>query len=178
MGYITIAEYANIENISKQMAYKRAKNGKYKGYFRKINGALKVDCSIFELNQNVNQFSTVENEEIPTDTENLVNQNSTEFSTTFSTNENQLIKLLNDQLVAQGKQIEKLYDMIAEKDLIIKDLSSNMAQITNALQSLQHEQNLLEASKIQAENISVNNIPKGEQAEPPKKGLFSRLWKH
>lgn len=174
MDYITIKEYAERAHISQQTAYKRAKNAKYQGYFRKIKGVIMVDSALLEFNHSFNGDSTVENETAQAAARKSFNGNSTEFSTV----ESAFVSVLQEQLERQSQQIEKLYTMIAEKDSIIKDLSANMAQITAQIQALQHEQNLLEAGRAQAETPPpVENIPteKESKAETVKKGFFSRL---
>lgn len=166
MEYITITEYAEQAHISKQAAYNRAKSAKYKGYFRKVKGVLMVDKTVFEVNQNFKFNSTVENGEIPAPAENPFNQNSTENSTV----ENELIITLQKQVETQAAQIEKLFSMIAQKDSIIKDISANMATITAAFQALQHENNLLEAGKIQAETPPpAENIPTEKESKAKNK---------
>lgn len=171
MAYITIAEYAKRAGVSKQTAYNRAKAPQYKGYFRRVKGILQVDEEIF-FNENFKLNSTLENDTAEGETENLVKANSTENSTL----ENELVSILKQQIEIQGKQIEGLYTMIAEKDGIIKELSANMAQITASIQQLQHERNLIEAGQV----ITGQAEPKEEETETtetrPKKGLFSR-WR-
>lgn len=174
MDYITIAEYAERAEISKQAAYNRAKSAKYKGYFRKIKGVLMVDCALLEVNQNFNFNSTAESSESYRKNENSFNQNSTEFSTVEN-----LIETLNAQIKSQSNQIESLYSMISEKDSIIKELSANMATITATIQALQHEQHLLEAGKVQADTALNHETIQTEAKEENRtiKALFSRFWK-
>jgi len=179
MEYMTITEYAAAAHISKTAAYNRAKNAKYKGYFRRMNGVLCVDSSILEFNQFNNGDSTAES----VDTQAAAGKSFNGDSTEFSTIEQTLLSVLQEQLKRQSEQIESLYSMIAEKDGIIKDLSANMAQITAQIQALQHEQNLLEAGRIEAEprppaeNIPTETTKTAEtiKTEPRKRGLFSRF---
>lgn len=181
MEYITIAEYAERAKISKQSAYKRAKSEKYKRYFRRNkNGVLMVDSDILILNQNFNRCSTEETEEGKTVSGNPFNQNSTTFSTVENSMLREMIERQDEQIKSLSSQIENLYSMISEKDGIIKDISANMAQITAQFQALQHEKNLLEAGKAQAETAPpVEEIPTEREtsAERPKKGFLSRFWK-
>ena len=174
MDYITIAEYAERAEISKQAAYNRAKSAKYKGYFRKIKGMLMVDTALLSFNQNFNLDSTVERADSCRETEKVFNQNSTDFSTVEN-----LIERLKAQIESQTKQIESLYSMIREKDSIIKDLSANMATITATIQTLQHEQHLIEAGKVQAETALQQETIQTETKEENRtiKALFSRFWK-
>lgn len=162
MEYITIAEYARRENISKQTAYNRSKRDKYKGYFRKIKGVLMVDNSIFEFKDSINIDSTVENGGSGTKTDFSFNGN----SNTFSNVEKELIEMLKSQIAEQNKRIDDLFSMIAEKDKTI-------AQITASIQQLQHERNMLEAGQVIAgQNDSV---PEPIEQSSSKKGFFSRL---
>ena len=173
MEYMTIAEYAEQAHISKQSAYKRAKSEKYKRYFhRNKSGVLVVETAALNFNQNFNHVETVENVETTEFSQSSLNQNSTNCSTA----ENALFNLLKEQLEKQTEQIENLYKMINEKDIIIKDLSANMAKITAQFQALQHEQHLLEAGKAETENNKP--IERKESIEPLKKGLFARFRKH
>lgn len=176
MDYISIAEYAERANISKQTAYNRAKNAKYRGYFRKIRGVLMVDCSLLEVKEILNLNSSLENGADNGGSAFPLNQNSSDNSSI----ENPLFDLLREQLQNQNKQIESLYAMIAEKDTIIKELSANVAEITAKIQALQHEQHLLEAGKLlnDEETAPAESAPKEEsKAETPKKGFFSRFWR-
>lgn len=168
MDWITITEYAAAAHISKQAAYKRAKNSYYKGYFRKISGVLMVDSALLELNQIVNQNSTVENETAQAAAGNPVNGVSTEFSTV----DKDIITLLKERLEIADKQIDSLNKKV-------DDLLSIVAAQSEAIANISHEHNLLEAGKIQAETMPPPSedipIETESKAETGKKGFFSRF---
>lgn len=169
MDYITIAEYAKRAGVSKQTAYNRAKAPQYKGYFRRVNGVLMVDCSLLEVKQIFKFNSSLENGGDKGETEFSVKDNSSKFSSL----ENPLIDMLRKQLENQNQQIENLYAMIAEKDKTIRDLSASMAQITASIQALQHERNLIEAGGqvIAGQTEPQEQTQTGESSS--KKGVFS-----
>ena len=172
MEYLTIAEYAAAAHISKTAAYNRAKSTKYKDYFCRKKGVLCVDSSILEFNQFNNGNSTAETVDTQAAAGKSFNGNSTEFSTV----ESAFVSVLQEQLERQAQQIEKLYSMVAEKDSTIKELSATIAQITATIQALQHEQNLLEAGKLQTE--TPREAAETVAADPRKKGLLSFLRRH
>ena len=168
MEYITIAEYANRVGVSKQTAYNRAKAPQYKGYFRKIKGVLMVDISILEVKNSIKFNSSLENG---------VSGANTDFplkgiSSTFSSVEIELIETQKRQIEGLEKRIDDLFSMLAEKDNTIKELSSNIAQITASIQQLQHERNLLEAGQV---IIGQSEEEPKEEKRGAKKGLFSRF---
>ena len=171
MGYITIAEYAAAAHISKQTAYKRAKNAEYKGYFRRIEGVLMVDSLLLDFNQNFNRDSTVEYETGQAAAGKSFNHNSTKFST-VETVESDIVNLLKERLEMADKQIESLNKKV-------DDLLAIVSAQSEAIANISHEHNLLEAGKIQAETVPPpsEDIPteKESKAETVKKGFFSRL---
>ena len=176
MDYITIAEYAKRAGISKQKAYSNANREEYKKYFRRDNGRIMVDSALLDMGKESFVVDDKKRESAPQKAKKEESAPQEERK-----EDSALLDMLKGQLEAQHKQIESLYLMIAEKDSIIKDLSANMAQITATIQALQHEQNLLEAGKIQAETPPPPPVEepkeKEEREEPPKKGLFSRFWR-
>lgn len=164
MEYITIAEYAERANISKQTAYNRANSAKYKSYFQKVDGVLKVDISIFETKEDSNIQSNFQGVE------------------TLTKKEEMLFSVLQKQIDQQNKQIENLFSLLAEKDKTIMRLTESTNTLIGTVQALQHERNLLEAGKLEAEKVPPpveppedKPIVKESRAETPKKGLFARF---
>ncbi len=174
MEYMTIAEYAAAAHISKQTAYKRARNTKYKRYFRKINGVLMVDSELLVFNQTLNHVSTVESETVQGGAGKSFNHDSTKFST-VETAEGEIITLLKEQLEKADRQIESLNKKV-------DDLLAIVSAQSEAIANISHEHNLLEAGKIQAETVPPPSedipIATESKAETGKKGFFSRFRRH
>lgn len=171
MDYITIAEYANRAGVSKQTAYNRAKAPQYKGYFRKIQGVLMVDESIFEVKKIFNVDSSLENGMEKELSENSFKGNSSGFSSV----EFELIEALKKQIEAQNKRLDDMFSMLAEKDKTINDLTNNIARITESMQILQHERNLLEAGQVTIGQSETAPEPIPQEQSSSKRSLFSFL---
>lgn len=168
MDYITIKEYAERAHVSQQTAYKRAKDDRYKQYFKRIKGIIMVDSALLELNQFFNGESTIETEPPQARADSPLNG----VSTNFSTVENDMIVLLKERLEKADKQIDILNNRITE-------LLSIVAEQGKAIESITREHNLLEAGKLQAESappVEIVPTEKEESTEPQKKGFFSRLF--
>ena len=174
MDHITIAEYARRAGVSKQTAYNRAKAPQYKGYFRKIQGILMVDESIFEVKQIFNVDSSLENGMEKGLSENSFKDNSSKFSNV----EFELIETLKKQIEAQDKRLDDMFSMLTEKDKTINELTKNIARITESMQILQHERNLLEAGQVTIGQNETAPEPIQKEQSSSKRSLFSFLRKN
>lgn len=171
MEYITIAEYAERAGVSKQTAYNRSKRDKYKGYFRKVKGVLMVDDSIFQVKENFNVESILENQADGAKTNFPFNDNSRQNSSPYF----ELIENQKKQIEIMNKRIDDLFSMIAEKDSIIKDLTSQIGQLTASFPQLLHERNMIEAGNQVMDRQNIEQEQIHTEQSPSKKGIFSRL---
>lgn len=151
--YITIKEFSKAAGISTQAVYKQVDN-RLKPYLKMVDGKKMINVDALKLYK----------EEKPQEHEE--NSNSTSCATSCSTIaqpqkvEQQIIDLLKDELDKKNKQIEKLQEQLDKAQTLI---------------SQEQQLRLVEQQKYIDLKEQVDDLTK-EEAEPKKKGLFSRFF--
>ena len=156
--YLTIAEYAAIQGVSKQAVYQRL-DGSLKPFLKVIKG------------QKVLDFAA-----LPEEKKKELEQDSSQCSTSpENDNLTQILPILEQQLKEKDKQIERLQEEIktlhtaaAEKDKHIQEQAAKLSELLEQAQELNKNNQILIAR--------TQETPLLEDGER-KQGFFSRLFK-
>lgn len=170
--YLTIAEYAAIQGVSKQAVYQRL-DGSLKPFLKVIKGQKVLDFAALpeekkkELEQDSSQCSI----------QRLINVEQEKKIPTSPENDNltQILPILEQQLKEKDKQIERLQEEIktlhtaaAEKDKHIQEQAAKLSELLEQAQELNKNNQILIAR--------TQEPPLLEDGER-KQGFFSRLFK-
>lgn len=170
--YLTIAEYAAIQGVSKQAVYQRL-DGSLKPFLKVIKGQKVLDFAALpeekkkELEQDSSQDSI----------QRLINLEQQEIMPNIPENDSliQILPILEQQLKEKDKQIERLQEEIktlhtaaAEKDKHIQEQAAKLSELLEQAQELNKNNQILIAR--------TQEPPLLEDGER-KKGFFSRLFK-
>lgn len=143
--YLSIKEFATAVGISQQAVYKQL-NNKLKEYLKVVDGKKMLNIKALEL------YKT--------------NDDSTKNSTSCTTDEQQLINWLKEEIKEKNKQIALLQAQIEKEQ-----------QLLNQEQQLRmvEQQKYLELQSKYEEQDNQESVNVVEE-EPKKKGFFSRLF--
>lgn len=170
--YLTIAEYAAIQGVSKQAVYQRL-DGSLKPFLKVIKGQKVLDFAALpeekkkELEQDSSQCSI----------QRLINVEQEKKIPTSPENDNltQILPIIEQQLKEKDKQIERLQEEIktlhtaaAEKDKHIQEQAAKLSELLEQAQELNKNNQILIAR--------TQEPPLLEDGER-KQGFFSRLFK-
>ena len=145
--WYTIKEFAEVAGVSPQSVYKRL-NGVLEPYLSIRNGKKYLNIKALSLYEEENNIDTKLNKN---------NQQSTE--------NNQLIQLLKNELEAKNKQIDELHKLLEQSN-------ANLAQVQYRLQLIEESQNQ-ESEDEESDEVAVNT----DQSKPePKKKWWQRLF--
>lgn len=174
--YLTIAEYAAIQGVSKQAVYQRL-DGSLKPFLKVIKGQKVLDFAALpeekkkELEQDSSQDSSQDS------IQRLINLEQQEIMPNVPGNDSliQILPILEQQLKEKDKQIERLQEEIktlhtaaAEKDKHIQEQAAKLSELLEQAQELNKNNQILIAR--------TQEPPLLEDGER-KKGFFSRLFK-
>lgn len=143
--YLSIKEFAKAVGISQQAVYKQL-NNKLKEYLKVVDGKKMLDIKALEL------YKT--------------NDDSTKNSTSCTTDEQQLINWLKEEIKEKNKQIALLQAQIEkEQQLLNQEQQLRMVEQQKYLE--------LQSKYEEQDNQEPVNVV---EEEPKKKGFFSRLF--
>lgn len=143
--YLSIKEFATAVGISQQAVYKQL-NNKLKEYLKVVDGKKMLDIKALEL------YKT--------------NDDSTKNSTSCTTDEQQLINWLKEEIKEKNKQIALLQAQIEkEQQLLNQEQQLRMVEQQKYLE--------LQSKYEEQDNQEPVNVV---EEEPKKKGFFSRLF--
>ena len=143
--YLSIKEFATAVGISQQAVYKQL-NNKLKEYLKVVDGKKMLDIKALELYK--------------------INDDSTKNSTSCTTDEQQLINWLKEEIKEKNKQIALLQAQIEkEQQLLNQEQQLRMVEQQKYLE--------LQSKYEEQDNQEPVNVV---EEEPKKKGFFSRLF--
>lgn len=158
--YLSIAEFAEAINVSKQAVYKRIKKDKEVAqYCRVINGRQCILSTASELfNRELNEFTP------PTEAPEAPRPDNTKYLISQLEEKDRLIQAQQTTIASQTEQIQNLQAHIMEQSTAMTEMLRTQAKLQENYQILiAQQQKLLEEHREQPETTTVSTVENVEQ---------------